>query len=388
MAMRLPVVLVLALLLTGGLAGCLGGGKEEPAPVVNRSATAATPIVDTGNATNTTTESAMTTMAHGHDYWQGKERLTLIDQDVDVSPQQAVQFTFMDVLRDRNPAVGGASVRLPDGMAVFEGTGKMEITATWSAPTVTGATVRYRTAASTDWSDAKPLTSGQALKLDITPDMTDMPHSKTSRWGFLLTPAQGQVMQGSIHFKVDIIRLRDISLWPGHGLLFAGAHTLTLYDGQASSKHDSAVSALTGFVTGDGASPDDEGVASQKVVPMETMWMTANVTITDASAQVGTVRNVSFLYKAANTNGFRQANLTQGDMEKGIFQFSWPVNMAQTDSPYAKTSQWRYDLLIQTSDPTGVLGNCRGCSDAQVQYKLVVVAYDAAKPSLAAPSAS
>jgi hypothetical protein len=252
---------------------------------------------------------------------------------------------------------------------------------------VTGVTLRYRSASSTTWSEAKALTSGAPLSLDITPDMCDMPHDKTSRWAFQLVPAQGQVMEGSLHLRIDMVRLHDLSLWPGHAMLFGGAHTLTLFEGQATSSHQGAATAIADRVANQGQD-QPQGVAATKVVPMETMAMTANVTITDATAQVGQVRNISFLYKPADSNGFRRANVTHADLAKGVFQFTWPVKMTQTDSPYAKTSQWRFDLQIATSDPTGVFGNCQGCSDAQVQYKLEVVAYDAVDPKLPDAGAS
>ncbi len=379
--MRLLLVLVAALFVTGGFAGCLGGsGGDKPAPAVNTTAAKAPPvIVDTGNSTNATGD--MGQMAHMHDYWEGKERVTILDQDLDVQPQDALQYTFADVLRYQTPGVGGAMARPTDGATVFEGTGRMEITATWSDPTVTSVTLRYRSAADTDWSKPQPITSGAPLKIDVTPEMCDMPHEKTSRWAFQLLPAQGGVIEGNVHLRADIVRMRDLSLWPGHGMLFGAGHTLGLFDGPATSSHQSAETAIVDRIQNNGDQPP-EGVASQKVVPMETVWMTANVTITDATAQIGQVRNISFLYKSADSSNFRRANVTHADMGKGVFQFSWPVNMQQTDSPYAKTSQWRFDLQVSTSDPTG-MGQCTACSDAQVQYKLQVVAYDSAHPVLA-----
>ncbi|MEA3198926.1 MAG: hypothetical protein QOE90_354 [Thermoplasmata archaeon] len=377
--MRLALVLVAALFLTGGLAGCLGG-KDAPAKPAAINATNTSKVaIDTGNSANASGD--MGQVAHMHDYWNGKERITLVDQDLNIQPQDALAQTFTNTFRYQDPAVGGTTVRPPDNVMVFEGTGKMEITATWSSPTVSSVTVRYRSAASSDWSQPKPLTSGAPLPLEITPDMTDMPHSKTSRWVFQLMPAQGGVIEGALHFRVDIVRMRDISLWPAHGDLFGGAHTLVLFDGQATSSHQGAESAIVDRATNNGDSPP-EGVQAAKVVPMETMWMTANVTITDATAQFGQVRNISFLYKTADSSNFRRANVTHSDFAKGVFQFSWPVKMQQTDSPYDKQSQWRFDLQIATSDPSGQLGQCGICSDAQVQYKLQVVAYDAAHPEL------
>lgn len=386
--MRSFAFVAAALMLAGVFAGCLGSSGDAPAKPASANLTNATSnvTIDTGESTNAS--GSMGQMAHMHDYWQSKERVTLMDADVSVPPQQAFMYTFVNVLRDHQPAVGGTAFRLPDGATVFEGTGRMEVTLTWTDPTIQGAALRVRTAASTAWSDAKPITSGSPLKIDVAPEMCDMPHEKTSRWGFQVVPAgAGSVIDGNLHVRVDIVRLRDISLFPGHPALFAGAHTMTLFDGPATSSHNGAATAIVDRLETQGQDPE-EGVAAQKVVPMETQWMTANVTITDSTATLGTVNNISFLYKPADSNGFRRANVTHSDMAKGVFSFSWPVAMRQTDSPYAKTSQWRFDLLIQTSDPAGLGGSCGGCSDATVNYKLVVVAYDTAKPALGETPAS
>ena len=199
---------------------------------------------------------------------------------------------------------------------------------------------------------------------------------------FLVVPASaGQSVVGNIHFKIDIVRVRDITLFPGHPELFQGQHTLTLFSGAAQSSQSSGPNQLVRFITQQGGAPTPSGVQSEKVVPMETLSMTANVTIKSATASIGTVSNITFLYHAAGSFGFQRAQVLSGDLETGVFQFGWPVEMRQTDSPYGKSSQWRFDLRVAT-DPTngaGVLGNgqCGGCSDATVDYDLEVVAYDA-----------
>ena len=375
MSKRLTLcVLTVALLASAGLSGCLDSGDEAP-PTEMGPAPAETEsnvTVDDGTAEMPKDIGAM---PHAHDYWTGKERITLLDQDVQVDPFSALFFSFFNVVGSRTPAVGGAFVQLPDGAIVFEGTGQLEFTASWSDPGVTGMTLRYRSAASPQFSEPAALTNGQPLVVEVTPEMSDMPHEKTSRWEFLLTPAAGQTMVGAFHAKVDIVKMRDIESFPGHPELFNGAHTLTLYEGPASSSQGSfATRIVDGAVNG--FRFQREGVVPTAVVPMETMSMTANVTITSTTSSLGKVSGVMFLVKPANENGFRWAKMIASDPDAGTYQFAWLVEMEQTDSPYAKTSQWAFDLHLQT-DPTGTGAQCGGCSDAQVDYNLVAVAYDA-----------
>jgi hypothetical protein len=238
-------------------------------------------------------------------------------------------------------------------------------------------TLRYASAASTTYSEPVPLTSDTALPITVTPEMSDMPHEKTSRWSFLVLPASaGQAIVGTFHVTVDIVKMRDIENFPGHPQLFNGANTLTLFDGVGTSSQGSFITQAAGFLTRAEQEPD--GVPSDKVVPMETLSMTANLTITSATSNIGEVTDIWFLYKSADARfgRFERANVVTSDPATGVYQFAWPVTMEQTDSPYAKTSQWRFDVRVGTQT-TGVGGPCDRCADAEVEYSVVIVAYDA-----------
>lgn len=369
-------LLVAVAFLAVPFAGCLG----DDAPAVE-DAPAQSADTELAPEVNETVDDGMDEMPadighqpHMHDYWKGKERVTLMDEEIEVDPFTAMAFTFFDVVRG-TPGVGGTFVELPDGAIVYEGTGQLEFTVSWTDATVTGMGLSHRSPADPQFGETQPLAQAQALVIPVTPEMCDMPHEKESRWAFLLVPAQaGQAIVGKIHVKVDIVRMRDIEQFPGHPELFGGAHTLTLFSGPASSSSQNFLVRGAGFLTD--AEPQESGVASQKVVPMETMTMTANVTITSATSNVGQVSDVRFLYKPADSAGrYRIAQLVSEDPEAGVYQFAWPVEMRQTDSPYAKTSQWRFDLLI-SSDPTGQGMQTNGLADAKVDYELEVVAYD------------
>lgn len=377
MSKGLTLLLMGALMaVSAGLAGCMGE-DDPPAP------TAADADADAAQAGNVTVDDGTVEMPkdvgekpHAHDYWSGKERVTLLDEDVSVDAFSGAFFTFFNVFGTHTPALGGAYLELPEGVIVYEGTGKLEFTATWTDPAVTGMTMRYRSAASADFSEPLPVTSGAPVSVDVTPEMSDMPHGKTSRWAFLLTPAAGQAMLGSFHAKVDVLRMRDIETFPGHPDLFGGQGTLAVYDGPSQSKGQSFPGRLADALVNGFQAGAPQGVRAQKVVPMETMTMTANVTITSVTGALGKTTGVYFLYKPADSNGFEWLRPIATDAATGTYQFAWPVDMAQTDSPYAAESQWAFDVRV-TSDPTGLGLECGGCADTTVDYVLTVVAYDA-----------
>lgn len=368
--MRLVASLLAALALSASLAGCMGDDAPA-APAANSSAT-------DGDATNATIDDGTTPMSveaglqpHIHDYWQERERVTLMDAPVTIDPQNGMRFTFFNAFRGE-PGVGGTLFELPEGAIVYEGTGQLELTATWTDPTVTGLTVRYASAQSTQFGEPQTLASGSPLVVDVAPAMTDMPHATTSRWQFLLLPGQGQSAIGTIQIKVDVVKMRDVTKFPGHPQLFEGAHTMVLFQGSGSSSQSNFVTQSVGFATG--STPGDDALVSERVVPMETMTMTANLTVASVTTSAGEASDLRFLYKPANSRRYYQANLVSGSLSEGTLQFAFPVSMEQTDSPYADTSQWRFDVRVATEGVTGT--PCDRCADAKVDYEMEIVAYD------------
>ena len=375
--MRPIAPILAALLLSAAFAGCFGSESGDGL----QDLPSATAQEDEGNLTNVSVDDGTTPMSvdaghqpHIHDYWAGRERATLMDEAIKVDETRAVFFTFVNTV-DGAPAVGGTFLELPDGAIVYEGTGQLEFTLSWTDATVTGAALRYQSAASTAFSEPQPLTNGEPLVIEVTPEMTDMPHGQTSRWAFVLQPAAaGQALYGTLQVRVEIVKMRDVSKFPGHPELFHGANTLQLFKGAARSSQDLFVKQIATFLTG--GSNTDDSLLSEKVVPMETLSMTANVTITSVNAATGgEVSQVWFLYKPADTNGWFLANEVTADPATQTYQFAWPVEMEQTDSPYAETSQWRFMLRVGTEAPV-FGGACGGCSDVQVDYEAEIVAYD------------
>lgn len=383
--MRAVVWVALLALLSPGLAGCLGSdaADDDASEVASLPGSPASSVDDRANATvddgSVPMNESLGHQPHVHDYWSGKERVTLMDDDVASDPFRTIAFTFLNAATG-TPGVGGVIVELPDGAIVYEGAGKLELTATWTDATVTGVGVRYRSAASAEWSEIIPATQGIPLVIEITPEMSDMPHAKTSKWSFLLVPAQaGQVIAGAVHVRIDIVKMHDIDLFPGHPDLFNGAVTLPVFEGTGTTRQKNPALALADVVIAQGV--PESGFPFSSVVPMETRTMTANITITSATTTVGEVQDVYLLVKPADTNEYAIAELVSSDPAAGLYQYAWLVEMQQADSPYAKESQWRFDLRVSVDPTSGALdAGCAGCFDAQVDFDAVIVAHVEALP--------
>ena len=384
--MRPSLSLLVAFVMLGGaFAGCLGGAKDGGKKDVSTESVAptgpapnATVDAGMGNVDASDTNASLAHMPHLHDYWQSRERVTLMDSDIQVDAGGAMRYTFVDISRG-NPAVGGAQFRLPDEKIVYEGTGKLEVTLTWTDATVTGTGLSYVSPASpSSYSAPKDMKSAAPLTVDVTPDMCDMPHAKNSQWGFLLLPnTAGQVVYGKIHVKVDIIRMRDITLFPAHPDLWRGAHELTIFKGSGSSTQDNVAVQLVNFVS---RSQTDDAVKATGLVPMETMSMTGNLTIKNVQVEVGKAASVQLRVKTASSNQYYSAKLIKSDPATNTYWYAWLVDMRMADGSYAKESNWKFDVYVN-ADTTGQGTQfCRGgmgvCLDAKVDYELLVTAYD------------
>lgn len=371
---RLLPLLLTALVL---LAGCV---TEEPAAEAIPSAPegSAAPgdaAVDDGSRPMNASVGAM---PHMHDYWEGRERVTLFDDVIDPTqngdPFQNVEPLFVD----KEAKAGRTAWRLPDGKIVYEGTGKMELTATWDDPKVTSLAMEYRSADAQEWAAPVSLPQGKAITLDITPRMTDMPHTKTSRWFFAFETAdQPGAALGPFHLKIDIVRVEDITRFPGHPALFEGKSEMVIEDGDHAHAEVSYARRAPQLATE--GNFQEKTIAPSRVVPMETKAMRIELDILEATSTPGVVADVSLFYHGADTTFYGHPTILpiEGSFASKRLVYQIPVTMDQTDSPYAETSQWLFfveptsKLTGQAQEPT-----CGGCTDVSIKYHLKAIVYD------------
>lgn len=377
----MPPTRALALLAVALLAtGCF---SEEPAAVDAAGNVTDAPgpdvVAPVDDGTKTVEQAAADTghMPHVHDYWQGRERVTLFEGEIEPDQENATFATIFQVLSRQGVYAGGMLWRFPDGTTVYEGAGALDITATWSDPRVTGIAYMYRSADSPDYKDGDVLASGVAHTLPVDPSMTDMPHGKVSRWEFGFGPAEspGAVL-GPFHLKIDIVRLDDVMTFPAHPDFWQGAHELVLMDASHHGEVPSYVKRAAQPATQGNFTEDTVKIA--KPVPMETKALRFEATITAASSTPGEVTSFGFFYHGADRTDLLRCSLrpVPGALPQTL---TWivPVTMEETDSPYSPSSQWQFlvEPIVTLAPGTPEMG---GMTDVSYDYDVVVTAFDAA----------
>jgi len=370
---RCAIGLVLLVVL---VAGCLGQGAP-PTPATTDGATTpqSAPVNDDGTAKAAVVSTGA--MPHMHDYWKGRERVTLYDGELQPDNENATFATIFQVMFGQSIAAGGMVWDLPDGQTVYEGTGSLELTASWSDPRVTGVGFIYhfyRGGQNGNWHTGGSLPNGKAFSLPITPDMTDMPHAKVSKWELGLGPDKSPgMLMGPFHLKVDIVRTTDIMLFPAHPDFWQGAHELTVFDGDHHGTQVSYVKRAAQPAT-QGNFTEDE-VALIKNVPMGTLGMRFVVNVTSASSTPGQVIQLGLFVRGADTTNMLRCEEKALDKVPSTVIWEIPVKMEQTDSPYNNASDWKFLIEPQTSF-TGADGASGGTTDTDITWHGTVLAID------------
>lgn len=373
---RARVTLLAALLLALPLAGC----AEDAAPGTVESAAA--PNATLADAQDLTSPAASETnaslgaMPHVHDYWQGKERVTILDQDYTVDPPSAVFWGAFMFYYTREPSLGGTFVELPEGQLVFEGTGQLDVTFTWTDPTVTGIKFAYRHAGSGEFVLWEKAAQGQTVSIPVTPEMADMPHTKHSRWFFVVAgDGTPPAAVGTFHVKMDVVKMRDVTLFPPHPDFWNGAASLELLKASGVAKSQQGPQAQVQARLEPMRTPDDV-VGGGRPVPMETVVLLANVTIKSVNPDLD-VDHLHLLVRSADMPSFEFWDAGEATPSADRLTWSWeiPVEMQQTDNPYVETSDWAFRVTAGYAAPAPGLPPCEdGCYNAELQYDLVVTA--------------
>jgi hypothetical protein len=374
--MRPLVLTVLAALV---LAGC---AQPDPAPA-DANETAPTTAIDAASAPNDDGSSQTTIvdtghMPHLHDYWHGKERVTLFDGDLEPDAMNLTFATLIQAFFFQEAVVGGMQFWLPDGQIVYEGTGVMELTATWTDPRVTSVGFVYLSAEGQDLHEGGALRNGEPFALELQPEQTDMPHAKTSRWWFGFGPSESPgMLAGPWHLKIDIVKVNDVMLFPAHPDFWQGAHELTLIDADHHGEVESYGKRAAQPVTEGGQFVED-WVSFPKPVPMETQAIRFTVEIKSAQSTPGEVTSFGLFYHGAETRQpFRCPTKALHGALPQVLEWTVASTMEMTDSPYSPESQWRFlvEPIVTPAPGTPEMG---GMTDVSYDYHVVATALDSA----------
>jgi len=368
------------------LAGCFGRAQDgEPTETTSTDASGAagasgtaatTGAAASGKPSTAPNATALGHMPHMHDYWLQGDRVVLFDEDVEIGVEETVYWTGVNEFVFKRTAVGGSLWRLPDGATIYEGTGVLEVTATYDAPSSNLGMSYISGNGGTDWEGPVALPSGEVTALDVTADMTDMPHMTKSRWQFYFAPAEGGALIDRFHLKVEIVRMRDIMEFPGHPDLWNGADSKILHQAPGKSAQVSYAKRIPNLLLE--REFGEHWIVPAELVPMETLTIEAEVTLTKAEASVGSVDEIRFFFFPADSNDPIRVQVFEGSVAEKRVVFRVPVVMENTDSPYAPESQWRF--LVEAATKTAgqdIEPTCGGCVDTDIEFELTLVAYKA-----------
>lgn len=378
-------------------AGCLGGGEEVTAAdeeATNDTGASAAESMPDGREgkliafeeTNVT-EEGEGGVDHRHDYWQGRERVTIAEQNV-----RMMQWA------GATEAVG--EVVLAADALVYEGAAKVEMT--FSAPkrracetVVTfngdfvctdfatgtrvddpsggpaGFKVSLRHAATTTWIEVGEIAWGETMVFDITDaKMTDMPHATNTLWGFRVTSTEPDAHTVTFDSVIDIIRAPgEIPLWPGHPEFYALGPERVVLDAEGVTRE-------TGLSGAAGASGQSsmEKVVPEKLISYGTKAIVVTVDIQSLEQLNPAEAPSGWFLQYHNASGrWLSTDWTDPEHPGDATAHTWvlPVDDGGMDSPYGDGSRWGFRL--RASFDGGVVA-CSGCAAYEAQYAIRVVA--------------
>lgn len=393
--MMFPRLLVLAVALlgvTGALAGCLGGEEPldegaSPTPT-NTTATPNATLPD-GRGTavafeeTNVTEEGVGGIEHKHDYWSGKETIVLYDDDVTLtcppcmpdgegSQPKSVAYLKLGELPD---ASGDA--------LVYEGAERVELL--FGAPAVFDTApnaapvsyfVQYRSAADSEWRDPMPITIDTPVAIEVTPQMTDMPHSTRSLWVFRITSSVPD--ESTLPLTITVFRGRDVVDWPGHPEFYANGGSRVVMDQHVTTHMSGFESSMLYDSGGTWAYPERLiSWGTQEIVVIANVTSTSNALGAAPTGFFLEVHNATVIGPEV-TFGSRHSDV-KGNNDLTTYEFHILVDDVGMDGPYQPASRWGFRLMaVFATLPENPVANglCPGCFPYDIEYDIKVLALD------------
>lgn len=341
-------MVLLALLLSGVLAGCLVGDEPE-APAE----TAPTSVLVTRPDDNAALGSGDMGW-HLHDYWDGQDRRTAAEAQVSTGGWNCNGCERID-LRFR----GGPNQLVPLGTTALE----VEVTWTVEGEQVYGPPELWvKRADEREPSFVALVQSGVPVTFNVTNEQADPPHQVLSRWEyFLMLPAVDDQARTAGEFRLyaEAIRGLDIPLFPPHPDHWKGQAELPLFEegvGPMLQRENVAEGSRSCEGSCLGTHVPVDGV----IVP----WDATEVVVT-LTYEPGLPVSLGVRSHGGDTWEMMPA---QEEIAGPLTRtFRIPVTEATGDSPYARQSLWEVEVWLDQPADERVFAGGYGLSAVAVK---------------------
>lgn len=331
--------LVVALLVTVLLAGCLGilgpsGDGQDPADAdpadeddgddwdVDNSSVPVRPGTRFVNGSR----------PHTHDYWEGQSQRTILDTDLSFNE------------RARGPFRNTFTFHPSSGESVLPGTGEISVTVTWQADADQVHLSYFFPGPQETLQDARWMDNGDEWRIEVDKTGWDVPHARRSLWQFRMGKSPSDVGLTDVHVKIVIHRnATNLPLDPPHFDQFDGADERTVFDGTVevsdlapvlNEVRDLPIVRLPEF----GQSFDAVPHTAETVV-LEVAWETTGAT----------EPRFELTYRTASDLEDREAD--PGEVGPGGATWTFHPTDREVDSEYAYHSLWELAFWRPTDDP-------------------------------------
>lgn len=405
-ARKLPLaVLALVLLVTTGLAGCIGGQSQtaqDTGPAdVEPNVTADNVKNFTNNSTvkvENDTEFDPSSTIHPHDYWDGRESVTLVDgETVQIDWGQWTAECALTASCHQAPKfMVDVPVDPEDPRFVYPGTGQVDVTLTWESegleqsartllPVVCLSNRAFVPNCETDdlsTNDTHVYESpGETWSISddgiVNRQTADPPHALKSNWRFLVRPCSdgspsGQCYPqlvpnvGMTQFTMTVTIHRapgDLPVDPPHFAFYGEEDQLTVLEGykvasgaakgtqqqwmSQNLRNDPLVLWRIGGAQIRAA--EGLGQSEQPVIPFETLQVTAQI---EWKTDTGGDLELRYRTAADNWDDPWRSVESASSCGDGCIDYTIPVTQEEADSPYALQTQWEFGIFHTGDTPT------------------------------------
>lgn len=324
------------------------------------------------------TEKGLGGRVHEHDYWGGKDRVVIFEDEVSPGPvpvfpdRQDTTHLFVaylgleDVPGEDRPAL------------VFEGTGLVEFTITQAPAWMTSARVSFRTAAQ-DWTARTPVNVGETFTYAPTALDNDVPHSVRSLWNWEIT-ADGPapvltdgylVPDNVIRVTITVVKASDVVEWPGHPAFYEDVTKRVVVDNVASKTTVQTAADVLVY----GVEPDQ--VVPDKLIGVGTGSLDVYVNISRVDSPVP-YAGFTLFWRSAEIPEYELGRNPGANESDGKTWAHWRlvVNETMVDAFYQPSSRFTFKVLADAGDSTfrDNVARCYRCVPYTIEYTMTVVA--------------